>query len=114
LAVNALQSLKSAFGLYAITRFITCRPESKHLVQRGNTKHGGQVVDGESRLSATEHRSRAARFRVLAAAATTARSKEYLLGMANQHDALAEGRIEIVPPTFDDAADKTALRGSFR
>jgi hypothetical protein len=45
----------------------------------------------EQGLSAAEHRQRSARFRALAADATTPRAKAYLLEMARQSDILAEG-----------------------
>jgi hypothetical protein len=61
-----------------------------------------------------EHRRLAARFRALAANVTTARARGYLLGMADECDALAEGRIVLARPTFDDAVGKTALPNPFR
>ena len=71
-------------------------------------------MDLRSRLPPAQHRHLAARFRALAADATTSRARRYLLGMAEQCDALAEGRIDLAPPTFDAAADKTALAGALR
>jgi hypothetical protein len=65
-------------------------------------------------LSTTEHCSRATRFRALAAAATTPRTKAYLLAMAGHSDALAEGRLAVAPVTLDDEQDRTARRGPFR
>jgi hypothetical protein len=56
------------------------------------------MMDLGSRLPPAQHRRLAVRFRALAADATTWRAKEYLLGMADQCDALAEGRVDLAPP----------------
>jgi hypothetical protein len=83
----------------------------------GGTKHGALypvIEDDATAPSTTEHRSRATRFRALAAAATTLRTKAYLLAMARHSDALAEGRLAVAPVTLDDEQDRTARRGPFR
>jgi hypothetical protein len=73
------------------------------------------AMDLGSRLPPVQHRRLAARFRALAAAATTPRTKAYLLAMARHSDALAEGRLAVAPPvTLDDEQDRTARRGPFR
>ena len=77
------------------------------MVQRANDA-ASNAMDPESRLSPVQHRHLAARYRALAAEATTARAREYLLAMAEQCDALAEGGIDLAAPTFGDAADKRA------
>ena len=71
-------------------------------------------MDLRPRLPSVQHRRLAARYRALAANATTARARGYLLGMADECDALAERRIVIAPPTFDDTAGKTALPNPFQ
>jgi hypothetical protein len=71
-------------------------------------------MDLGSRLPPVQHRRLAARFRALAAAATTPRTKAYLLAMAGHSDALAEGRLAVAPVTLDDEQDRTARRGPFR
>ena len=65
-------------------------------------------MDPELRLSPVQHRHLAARYRALAAEATTAWARGHLLGMAAASDALAKGGIDPAAPTFGDAADKTA------
>jgi hypothetical protein len=58
-------------------------------------------MDLEPRLSGQQQRHRAAHFRTLAADATTSRARGYLIGMANQCDALAAGLLAVVPATLD-------------
>ena len=52
------------------------------MVQRANDA-ASNAMDLESRLSPVQHRHLAARYRALAAEATTARAREYLLAMAD-------------------------------
>ena len=63
------------------------------------------------RGSSVQHHHQAMRFRELAANATTARARKYLLEMAEQYDALAAGRITAVNPVMrdaDEAPDETS------
>jgi hypothetical protein len=64
-------------------------------------------MDLEPRLSAQQQRHRAARFRALAANATTPRAKAYLLAQAGHSDALAAGRIDLAADD-NDGPDRTA------
>ena len=48
-------------------------------------------MDASLRATPDQYRSRAARFRRLAADATTAQARRILLDLARQHDALAAG-----------------------
>jgi hypothetical protein len=64
-------------------------------------------MDLVPRLSAQQQQYRAARFRTLAANATTPRAKAYLLAQAGHCDALAAGRIDLTSDD-DDEPDQTA------
>jgi hypothetical protein len=64
-------------------------------------------MDLGERVSAAGYRSRAARLRKLAAEATTARAKEYLLAEARQAEAHASGHGTVARPVSSDALGRT-------
>ncbi len=67
-------------------------------------------IDLGERVSASQQRSRAIRLRALAAEATTARAKEFLLAMARQSEGLAGDRVDEQPLSSADDAQHRASR----
>ena len=72
-------------------RFITCWTRNPESGTKEEQEARGRDMDFSGRLSAIEYRNLAARWRALAADATTPKTRNHLLSLARQCEFLAGG-----------------------